>query len=148
MAGGQMADDMDAQILNAAVTIRRELVHLIPAEADTLGGVLDEHIAKAQAASAEDRPEFTDEIFEVLSRRAPTRRRLNELCLFADADRGADFSVFNQTLAGEVKEGKKLRSYICQTCNYPNMLAFRPPEDDPPECQNPDFEPHHPLKLS
>lgn len=142
-----MADDADTQVLNAAITIRAELEALAPDDADALGGALDEQIARAQAAPAAERPVHLDQIIDILSSHERTRERLYELNPVIDTDRGApDFWAPDQMLAGEGVQDAKLFSIICQTCQYENKLPFRPPEDDPPDCQNPN-RPPHPLKL-
>ncbi len=158
MGEPHMADDADMQVLNAAITIRAELVALVPDDADALGVALDEQIARAQAAPAAERPVYLDQIIEILSSHERTRERFYELNPVIDTDRGApDFWALDQTLAGEVYasdqtapgevvQGAKLLSIICQTCQYVNKLPFRPPEDDLPDCQNPNRSPH-PLKL-
>ena len=148
-----MADDADTQVLNAAITIRAELAALMPADADALGGALDEQIARARAAPAAERPVYLDQIIDILSSHERTRERFYELNPIIDTDRGApDFWAPDQTLAGvyasdetlagKVVQGPKLLSFICQTCQYENKLSFRPPEDDLPDCQNPNRSPH------
>jgi len=142
-----MADDADTQVLNAAITIRAELVALVPDDADALGGALDEQIARAQAAPAAERPVYLDQIIDILSSHERTRERLHELNPVTDTDRGApDFWVSDQLLAGEGVQEAKLLSIICQTCQYENKLPVRPPEDDLPDCQNPNRS-RHTLKL-
>src|SRR5215831_10971327 len=122
-----MADDVETQIMNAAVTIRGELVVLVPADADTLGAELDEHIARARAVPPAELPPHLDEIIELLSRRGPTRKRLSELYPQIDRDRGAaDVWAPDQMLAGTASDDKKLFSFTCKTCQYKNKLPYRP----------------------
>ena len=133
-----MADE-DAELLNAAMTIRGELAVLVPADADGLGAILDEGIAKAEAAPAGERTAIIDDIVDLLSRHEPTRERLQELAPVIDTDRGVPeaFWAPDQVLAGPDVDDDELIEITCGACNYVNKLPFRPPADDPGECQNP-----------
>ncbi|MCW2907371.1 MAG: hypothetical protein JWL68_2160 [Actinomycetia bacterium] len=161
-----MTDDPDAQLVSAAETIRDELDTLVPVDAETLGAALDEHIAKARAAPAAERPATVVDIVKMLTRHEPTRRRLVQLVPITVAERGvaaagawasdqilagspADVWAQYWTLASDPADDKGdegLVKIICQTCRHENKLAFLPPADDPPQCQNPEG-PSHPLKM-
>jgi hypothetical protein len=136
--------DEDTELLTAARTIRGELTTLVPADADALGAALDEHIPQAEAALAEERSAIIDDIVDLLSVREPTRERLRQLVPVIDADRGVPdaFWAPDQTLAGEVADDEQVIEITCGTCGYVNKLPFRPPADDPGDCQNPDKPPH------
>jgi hypothetical protein len=142
------ADDADARILNSAIQIRSELQQLVPAEAQEFGAELDVHIARVRTASAAKRPEYVDGLIGIITSRQPTRYRFQQLNRVVDTYRGApDVWAWDQTLAGETVDNNNKYKFICQTCNFENELAYIPPEDDLPECQNPDYSPRHPLKL-
>jgi hypothetical protein len=143
-----VTDDPDAQVLSAAETIRDELDTLVPVDAKTLGDALDERIAKAKDVPAVERSATVDEIVEMLTRREPTRRRLVQLVPIIDTERGVAAGVWapDWTLAGRPVDDNELIKIICQTCRHENKLAFLPPADDPPQCQNPEG-PSHPLKM-
>lgn len=150
--------DNDAEVLRAAITIRQELPTLVPADAETLGVELNEHITKAEAVSGEERSTVIDEIYDLLTRREPTRERLRELAPVIDIDRGVAEGVWapDQILAGDAGDrlppgapgdDKGVIEITCQTCSYLNKLAFRPPADDLPYCQNP-TPPQHLLRMA
>ena len=148
-AAMQASDDANARILNSAIQIRGELEQLVPAEAQTLGAELDVHIARVKTASATKRPEYLYGLIGIITSRQPTRNRFEQLNAVADTYGGApDVWAWYQTLAGESVKNSKEYKFICQTCKFENTLAYIPPEDDLPECQNPHYSPRHPLKLS
>ena len=134
----------DTEILIAAMTIRRELATLVPADADDLGATLDEHLTQVKAASSEERPAIVDDIMDLLSRHEPTRERLHQLVAVIDTDRGVPEGLWapDAILAGAVGDDKQEVEITCLTCGYVNKRAFRPPTDDPPRCQNPAPPPH------
>ena len=144
-----MAADEDAELLSAAMTIRDELVTLVPADADALGAALDEHITQAQAASAGERSAVVDGIIDLLNHRAPTRERLEELVPAIDTERGIPDFIWapDQTLAGPPADDDQVVEITCQACCYVNKLRYRPPPDDPGDCQNPE-KPRHLLKMA
>jgi hypothetical protein len=143
-----MADD-DTELLNAAVTIRSELTVLVPTDAEALGATLDESIAQAHAVPAEERTAIIDDIVGLLIRHRPTRDRLQQLAPVLDTDRGVPEGLWalDQVLAGPGVDDDQMIEITCGACKYVNKLAFRPPADDPGDCQNPD-KPRHDLKMA
>ena len=139
-----MTDEQGAEILSAAMTIRRELATLVPADADELGATLDEHLTRAKAASAEERPAIVDDIMDVLSRHEPTRERLHQLVAVIDTNRGIPDGLWPSDVIppGKIGDDKQEVEITCLTCGYANEMAFRPPPDDPPRCQNPEPPSH------
>lgn len=134
-----MMEKEDADVVHAAEIIRGELEALAPDEAGALGAALDEHIGRAKTAPASEIPVIVDDILDVLSTRESTRKRLEELAPFTDTDRGvaADTAWAPDWLtAGQAGDDKELQEIPCLKCGYVNKLAFRPPDDDRPVCQN------------
>jgi hypothetical protein len=144
-----VTDEEDAAVLEAAMTIRGELAALAPADAEALGAALDQHIARAEAASAAERPAVVDDIFGVLSGNEPTRKRLRQLMPDTDTERGVPEGVWapDWMTAGHAMDDEELVEITCLKCQYINRLAFRPAEDDRPDCQNPK-PPPHPLEMA
>ena len=144
-----MADDEDAAVLAAAMTIRKELAALVPADAAALGATLDQHIARAKKASAAERPAIVDDIVGVLSGREPTRKRFQQLMPVIDIDRGVPAGVWapDWVPPGHAMDDEELVEIACLRCQYVNRLAFRPADDDRPDCQNPD-PPSHRLEMA
>lgn len=145
----RVAAEPDERVLAVAVTIRDELPTLVPAEAETLGGELDQLIAHATGAHGEERSATLDTIIEMLVSREPTRARFDELNLTRDVARGVSEDVLaaDSLLGGEPAVDNNLLVFTCQTCGFANRLAFQPPDDDPPDCQNPNAQPH-PLMIA
>jgi hypothetical protein len=141
-------EEPDAQVLEAAIVIRTELVTLVPAEADSLGEQLDQLIARADTPEEDERAAALDTIVEVLVSREPTRARFDELYVVRDDPRGADADVWagDGMLSGTTAENDDAVVVVCGTCGYANRLPFRPTPDDLPECENP-APPPHPLEL-
>jgi hypothetical protein len=143
-----VTDDADTRILNAALAIRSELGALVPGDATPIRAALDDLLERAKSAFGQERSEIVDEILSLLTAHEPTRMRLRELDEVRDTERGAAADVWSpdQILAGSILDDGQLIEITCQACGYINRLAFRPPADDPPDCQN-QASPH-PLVLA
>jgi hypothetical protein len=141
-----------AHVLGAAVTIRDELTRLVPTDADALGTTLDAHIARARAVSPAERAELVDDIVAMLVRREPTRLRFQQLLNVFDASSGIPERIWaaDWLTAGKVPDDVDDSGPVpitCRACGYVNNLAYRPPEDDRPACQNPQ-PPSHLLEMA
>jgi len=131
-------DDADTRILNAALAIRSELAALLPGDSTRIRTALDDHLERAKSASGQERSEIVDEILDLLTAHEPTRMRLRELDEVRDTERGAAADLWSpdQILAGSILDDGQRIEITCEACGYINSLAFRPPADDPPDCQN------------
>jgi hypothetical protein len=143
-----VTDDADTRILNAALAIRSELGARAPGDATPIRAALDDLLERAKSASGQERSEIVDEILYLLTAHEPTRMRLRELDEVRDTERGVTADVWSpdQILAGSILDDGQSIEITCQACGYINRLAFRPPTDDPPDCQN-QASPH-PLLLA
>jgi hypothetical protein len=142
-----MADD--ALVLQAAAVIRSELPSLVPGQAVEVGAALDELLRRAEATEGDERADIVDSVTKVLAQHGPIRTRLSQLLTTGDVTRGIGEVVWaaDQQLPGALGRNRDVISITCSMCGFVNLLAYRPPENDPGYCQNTQ-SPRHVLELA
>jgi hypothetical protein len=134
----------NARILSAAESILPDLPELLPEECDAVAAELAPMLEEAKAASGEEQADAVDGIVALLARFSATRLLLAAVLRAADTTRGVapDLAAGDSVLAGrlgDVGDGVEVK---CRTCGFVNKLSYRPPDDDLPQCQNSEPEPH------
>jgi hypothetical protein len=140
------------QYLHAARTIRAD-----PDLPDTLVPKLDQLIEGAASREGDERLKAIDVLVEGLRGDEWTRERLDELT--SGGERGVNWTDgvlagesaptwTDGVLAGDNLGQSGLLEFTCRApdCGYTNRLAYRPPRDEMPQCENP-AEPRHALVL-
>ena len=121
----------EEQYIDAARKIREN-----PALPDKLAPKIDELLEAAKDTEGDDQVAAVDDLVVGLRRHKWTSRRLDELAVGGDR---AAITWTDGQLSGERDGPSDLLEFACQApgCGFVNRLAFRPPNDDMPSCQNP-----------
>lgn len=122
------------EYLTAAQMIRED-----PELPEELAPKLDRLLAAAATDEGDARANAIDDLVVTLRDDAWADARLSQL--MPDQERTAPDWLYG-VLAGEEPGTSDLLELTCAACGYVNKLAYRPPEDDMPPCQNPDVDSH------
>lgn len=121
----------EEQYLDAAKKIRED-----PELPDELVPEIDKLLEAVTNTEGDEQVAAVDDLVVGLRRHRWTGRRLDELVLGGER---AAVTWTDGQLSGEKDGPSDLLEFKCQApdCGFINKLAFRPPDDDMPPCQNP-----------